>query len=129
MTEERTSIIDVGDEMQNDVKDAGVIIRLERGRHGLLFIAESPAGYGQIQGFLPYELPPTQERIKPWHGWSARAHITLANGAKLAVVCFRGGVGNSTLADYEAEWNRTIKAMKAEEGVMQSRPTNIRMAG
>ncbi len=58
------------------------LTRVEKGRHGLL-IADSDTP--PLTGFVPWELPPVEER-GTWYGWQGgRAFITLPSGMKLGI--------------------------------------------
>ncbi|KKN62227.1 hypothetical protein LCGC14_0513640 [marine sediment metagenome] len=127
--EERTSIIEVGDEQWNSAGAPCIVKTLEGCKFGLMASVEFAVAPCSIAwGFIPNELPPPDEIIRPWHGWDAKGYMTLANGHRLGVVRFgHSDPRQGHLEEYFAEWERTIEAMKAEEGVMQSRPTEIRL--
>ncbi|KKL51309.1 hypothetical protein LCGC14_2296810, partial [marine sediment metagenome] len=50
--------------------------------------------------------------------------ITINGELKIGYVNFSRSVGMCDIEEYDIEWKHT---MKAEEGVMQSRPTDIRL--
>ena len=129
MTEERTGVVEIGDEQWNSAGAPFIVKTLEGCKFGLMTSVEfSVPPYNTAWGFLPNELPPPDEIIRPWYGWSAKGYVTLANGHRLGVVRLnRFDPRQGHLEEYFAEWERTVEAMKAEEGVMQSRPTEIRL--
>ncbi len=125
--EERTSIVEVGDKLHHDTAPGIIseVTRVVRGSHGMF--VESYWHDEATHRLLPYELPPTEDRGK-FYQWPFRASITVEDGPTLGYVSFEYGdprCGNAS--EYFAEWGKTIDAMKAEEGVMQSRPTDIRL--
>ncbi len=131
--EERTSIIEVGDEILSDAEYRLRVDSVELGQYGLKYSGDFVDYPGQRGwGFVPYELPPVDEDIIDWYGWARRSYIILPNGRKVGSVTLLRNHDDSehTTEEHNAEWQctiETIKAMKAEEGVMQSRPTDIRL--
>ncbi len=125
MTEERTSIIEVGDIAINSDGVAFTIAEVVRGKHGLRLKSDSLLpGYA----YAPYEMPPVS-RVWDWVGWGTRGQLTLPNGAKIGTLTMKRHWNRYPIEELDAEWNRTIEAGRAEEGVMQSRPTGIRLNG
>ena len=126
MTEERTSLIEEGDEITNKRGGVAVIDEIQRGAHGLLVYATFPEGawFGEYQ---PYELPPG-DTIRPFFGWACRASSTLGNGMRVGCLAWEKSEGKLTLGECETRWLETMAAIKAEDGVMQSRPTEIRLS-
>ena len=124
MTEERTSIIEVGDELVNDIGEASTVTGVQVGEYGLLVDEEFENGRGRV--YFPYELPPLDALfISDWHSWASRGTTMLPNGNRIGDVArYRHEAFDTTVGDYDRQWERT---MKAEEGVMQSRPTDIRL--
>ncbi len=128
--EERTSIIEVGDEIEADfdIPARALVETVEVGEYGLLVRGRFP-DYGNQPGgwYLPFELPP-EELKSPWYNWQGRSSLVLANGVSVGALCWLVKEG-WRLEAAESRWLKTLEAMKAEEGVMQSRPTEIRMPG
>lgn len=125
--EERASIIEVGDEILNSIEDVIAVTQVDKGNHGLVVRGVFDDG-DSYAAFWPYELPPLGDDILGWHGWANRCTITLANGRKVGELGVYARVGEpDTVEEYDAKWLETQPAMKAEEGAMQSRPTDIRL--
>ncbi|KKL98293.1 hypothetical protein LCGC14_1825940, partial [marine sediment metagenome] len=125
MTEERTSIIEVGDIIRSSSGHPVLISRVEQGRYGCAIYGRWTDTYAPdhpYRAFLVPELLPCDWSYS-WHGWSGRAFVTLPNGLQAGAVAWsQDGEDRGVEAD-DAKWENTIEAMKAEEGVMQSRPT------
>ncbi len=124
---ERTSVVEIGDELT--VPDypyvRWTVTHIEQGQYGLLLLGEQD---GHQRGtYLPYEL----ERIEhtwDWFGWCDRGIVAINSARQVGYVAMAAdNPGRNDIAVYDAEWERTTEAMKAEEGVMQSRPTDIRL--
>ncbi len=124
--EERTSVIEVGDTLLSTDDDYRVVVtKVQQGSHGLLVTGRFP-DYGDqfFEGFFPPEFAPVKGR-DAWQGWPSRSSATLLNGVRFGTLgLLNGDKREGDLRAYEAKWKRT---MKAEEGVMQSRPTEIRL--
>ncbi len=128
MTEERTSIIEVGDEVVNDIDERMVVESLDVGRYGVFMAARFVKTGNDGCGFLPYELVPPERPVYAWHGWACYTFIILPNGTRIGLVdFFRADPRSADPEAHNAEWQKTIGTTKAEEGVMQSRPTEIRL--
>ena len=127
MTEERTSIIEVGDEVDVLQGSRMVFTEVTVGRHGVFIRASENGDTGPHYALLPYELPPVDTVLWDWYGWAARGTFTLPGGARGGYLCFYVRDKRLGPVEHDAEWERTIEATKAEEGVMQSRPTDIRL--
>ena len=123
--EERTSLVEVGDEIRNFRGKRIVVTSFERGSHGLLVYGEFDSGEWFAE-YQPYELPP-DEPERPFYNWASRETTTLASGVRVGCLAWIGSDGKLTLKDCEARWVKTQELMEAEEGVMQSRPTEIRL--
>ena len=127
MTEERTSIIEVGDEIEDSAGVKQPVTSVERGKYGLLVRASDKGSWR----YYPYELPPDESfnnkgANKPWLNWKHRGVNVLPTGMILGFVTMTRE-DPRTLEYHEAQWVKTIAAQRAEEGVMQSRPTDIRL--
>ncbi len=123
MTEQRTSVIEVGDVISGARGERYTVESVDAGKFGLFIQgAHCQTGNGGY-AYAPYELS-AGPIVKPWYGWPARGTLTVNDDLQLGCVGFDylpfGGV-----SALEQEWERTIDAMRSEE--MQSRPTEIRM--
>ncbi len=123
MTEQRTSVIEVGDEICNHQGLRVTITDVQTGECGLLVVGTFEGGDQSYESFWPYEFHPAEESHL-FHNWRHRAKMQLPNGIWV------GAVSTSRrqewdLARCDAEWRLTRDAMRSEE--MQSRPTEIRM--
>ncbi len=128
MTEERTSLIEVEDELVNDIDERMVVESLDVGRYGVFMAARFVQSGNDAWGFLPYELVPPERPAFAWHGWACYTFIILPNGTRIGLVDFmRADPRCADPEAHNAEWQRTIEAREAEGGVMQSRPTEIRL--
>ncbi len=127
MTEERTSIIEVGDRLVNDIGETSTVTGVQIGKYGLLVDEDFQHGRGRV--YFPYELPPLDALfISDWHSWASRGTTTLPNGKRIGDVSrYRDEAFDVAVDDYDRQWERTIEAIEAEEGVMQSRPTDLRL--
>ena len=123
MTEERTSIIAVGDIGVNSIGQNFTITEVVRGKHGLRLKADA---FLPSYAYAPYEMPPVS-RVWDWAGWGTRGQFTLPNGAKIGTLTMKRYWYQYPIEELDAQWERTIEARKAEEGVMQSRPTDLRL--
>ncbi len=120
-------MVEVGDECINKDHRVLTITSVLPGVYGLLLRGYYVDGQCTFEAYLPAELLPTEGIKWGWHGWSDYTALTLPSGAKVGMVGRHWSDLRNSVSDYDAAWKRTIKAMKAEEGVMQSRPTSIRM--
>ncbi|KKK54835.1 hypothetical protein LCGC14_3080710 [marine sediment metagenome] len=127
MTEERTSVIEVGMELDVLMGYRMTITEVVVIKHGVFIRASLNGDTAPHHALLPYELPPVERTITGWHGWASRGSMTLPGGAMLGYVCFYEADYRYGPEEHDAQWERTIEAMKAEEGVMQSRPTELRL--
>ncbi len=125
MTEERTRAVQVGDEYHSPAGALASIGEVEIGRYGLLVEGTFQESGLDMLAYLPYELP-ASGRIATWYGWPIRGTCTI-NGQSYGYVAFRRSGPRRSFEEHEAQWERTIEAKKAEEGVMQSRPTEFRL--
>ena len=122
---ERTSVIEVGDELANGEGWHGVVHSVTKTRYGLLVGGWLTNKGRKFEAFFPLELPPS-ERIWGWHNWPTRGTATFPDRQPLGFVALAFCEPYFYPAEeYDAEWERTIEAMRSEE--MQSRPTDIRM--
>ena len=125
MTEQRTSVIEAGDEIKNHVGQPGIVDKAEVGKHGILISCHHPDHLDwTIKTYAPFEFPAESE-TRDWYNWFARMEMTLPSGAKLGCVSWAKHQQDLTIQECDAEWQRTIDAMRTEE--MQSRPTEIRL--
>ncbi len=129
---ERTGIIEVGDVVVNHAGEVIKVIRVEIGKHGILYegaFISPPYPYSNARGYFPYELPPV-EVVQRWFGWHKRATTVLANGLGAGVVTFgRSDPRPRTIEEYDAEWERTLASIAEENAngtgsanLMQSKP-------
>ncbi len=110
---ERTSVIKVGDTHHNSLGEEGTVLSVVQGKIGTLLCVDLIRNNAWT--FLIPELEPI-DRIYNWYGWRARGRILLPNGSKIAAVSFdywdkRKGI----IEEHEAEWLKTIEAMRQEE--------------
>ena len=125
MTEQRTSVIEVGDEVVVDDEYPFIVTKVSVGKYGLLVCGGFTNGFhGDYTGYWPYELSPSEIQ-QPWYGWSHRGTEKLPSGLRCSTVGLLFADPRETIEEYDAEWERTIEAMRSEE--MQSRPTDIRL--
>ena len=134
MTEERTSLIEVGDEVESLAGNRGIVKEIQKGRHGLLLLihtthvveGEDPSAIRHA--YIPNEFPPSQV-TEPWYDFFLRSTLTVNGRTEVGYLAFEelyhfSGEG---VDQFEAALKRTIEAVEAEEGVMQSRPTEFRL--
>ncbi len=124
MNEQRTSVIELDDEIVNDEGDTVIVTHTQQGRHGILAAGRFLEGGGHWQSFLVPELPEI-ERTSCGGGWASRGHIVLATGQRIGRLSIwshdypRG----ATLNDYEVLWLATRGAIAFEP--MQSKPLPV----
>ncbi len=121
--EERTSVVEVGEKIINEDGKPIVVKSIEVGRYGLLVKGALVLSGLDTFVLYPYELAAVDNLITRWHGWGVRGNHTLPCGADIGFVAFfRYDPRPRMMDEYDKEWERT-----PTEGVMQSRPTPIRL--
>ncbi len=112
------SLIAVGDTIWNCEGEAIEITNVKQGEHGVLWNGTGLSGGStDLAGYVIPELP-LSEAIMPWYGWARKSTITLKGNFKVSNVSFaRHEHRPLTVEEHEAEFERTIAAMKPEMGV------------
>ncbi len=128
MSDSERGIVEVGDEMRNHYDVRYMVTSVETGDLGLLVTGRTEE-FEKVWAFFPYELVAAEEKEYDWHGWAYKGHATLPCGVVVGYVNFSGlrVPGPRPLVEYDAQFAKTIEAMKSELGEMQSRPTDIRL--
>ncbi len=128
MTEERTSIIEVGDTLETEHGVAMTVTSVVSGEHGFLWGGHCVDNLQRVcYSYCPYELPPMPETWG-WYDWTFRHTLKLGNGMCIgSLSVWPTEIAFGDIDSFEAKWLRTVAAHRAEEGVMQSRPTEIRL--
>ena len=110
-------MIEPGDEIRNSDGKPVKVLSVDHGRYGILVLGE----FKNKQSFTtlcPYELEPW-DYCSPWYGFCCRCHIITAQGQKLGCVGLSRDQDSALIA-HNAEWERTIEAMRDEEMGMKS---------
>ena len=124
MTEQRTSVIEVGDTLGNEGRVSLIIESIEQGHYGLL--CKGIHKIDDLPGWIfivPECAPPAENIVYNWYGWRTKETVILNDHAAMVGVNFRRDFGVRPIEEYDAEWERTMAAKASEE--MQSRPTDI----
>ncbi|KKM71278.1 hypothetical protein LCGC14_1432170 [marine sediment metagenome] len=126
MTEERTRLVEVGHRHTNCWGQVAIVAGVDIGQHGVFLSLDFSGSPGHT--YLPLELPAGGDFSTGYYNWPCYGTSTLDNGMKVGTVCCRWDDDDGeTLPACEALWEKTIEAVEAEGGVMQSRPTDIRL--
>lgn len=124
-------VIEVGDEIVSEDTYEVRVTDVITGAGGILVLGRFTTGSSRFSAYHPCELAPVDEplvgwSLPIWHGWSLRGTTTLASGARIGHLALPwGDPRTEVIEELDAEWERTIEAMKSEP--MQSRPTAYRL--
>ena len=111
--EERTSIIAVGDEIKNQIGQWATVTEVIAGEYGLLI--RGKLKYQDYEAYAPYEITPVDGVQWDYYGWAALSAEMTSKGVALTSVALWKDDPRTGIADYEAEWERTIEAIRSEE--------------
>lgn len=106
--EGRTSIIEVGDEIEDSIGQKQPVTSVEQGRYGLLVRSSDDTSWR----YYPYELFADVSfhhngGNKPWLNWKHRGVNMLPTGMMVGFVTM--GTGDpQTLEYHDAQWERTL---------------------
>ncbi len=127
MNEPERSVVEVGGIIVVDTGDKLRITQVDIGKYGILWHAlKEPEDDGEVySAYAPPELPAPDARVEDWYGWAMYGSTALPSGALIGDVCLWNSDDRDTVEEYDAEWERTIKAMKGSPEPMQSKPLPV----
>ena len=109
-------MIEVGMVITTDAGEEVVIDSVAQGKYGIRVTGKFDDGlvYGD---YLPYELPPPEEDVRPWYNWANCAHIILplGKGIKVGCVSWSRVEAPFLLEDCEARMKETWEIIRKEE--------------
>lgn len=82
-------LIEVGDTILNSKGRKVEVLKIEKGRYGWLILGEFPDVARKsytYRAYMPHELPPTDEPIRPWLCWEFRGNLITSTNERLGIV-------------------------------------------